>query len=155
MSHLGLDGHLKTIHSFGYTIDGRNPYARLIEVNGTLYGTTVAGGSYEYGTVYKIGLSGQEKVLYSFNIDGCPHARLTAVGDMLYGVSPGGDASPCDAVGAVFRISPTGDETTLHAFSTGKFGTGPSGTLVSTGGRLYGTTGGGSYGKGTVFSLQP
>lgn len=31
---------------------GGNPFAGLINVNGRLYGTTYAGGRYDYGTVY-------------------------------------------------------------------------------------------------------
>lgn len=36
--------------------DGANPVAspHLIDVNGTLYGTTVNGGAYGYGTVFSI-----------------------------------------------------------------------------------------------------
>ena len=34
--------------------DGNGPVAGVIEVNGTLYGTTEIGGAYGYGTVYSI-----------------------------------------------------------------------------------------------------
>src|SRR5580698_8339420 len=46
--------------------DGENPYAGLLNVNGTLYGTTVSGGANGDGTVFKITTSGTETVLYSF-----------------------------------------------------------------------------------------
>ena len=49
----GLESGLRPVlHSFGTgTGDGQNPYAGLINVNGTLYGTTTSGGS-GYGTVF-------------------------------------------------------------------------------------------------------
>ena len=39
---------------FGYPYDGSSPQARLIYVNGTLYGTTHDGGTHGYGTVYAL-----------------------------------------------------------------------------------------------------
>jgi uncharacterized repeat protein (TIGR03803 family) len=47
------------LHTFQGEPDGRNPQAGLIDVNGTLYGTTAYGGNGSlpfagFGTVYKI-----------------------------------------------------------------------------------------------------
>jgi hypothetical protein len=39
------------INSFGGATDGKFPAASLINVNGTLYGTTKFGGTHLYGTV--------------------------------------------------------------------------------------------------------
>lgn len=39
-------------HSFGTRGDGIYPRAALTDVDGTLYGTTLAGGAYNYGTVF-------------------------------------------------------------------------------------------------------
>src|SRR5579863_9883085 len=55
----------------GYPNDGAYPDAGLINVNGTLYGTTSNGGasgncSGGCGTVFKITTSGRETVLHSF-----------------------------------------------------------------------------------------
>lgn len=60
----------------GYPDDGAKPAAGLAEINGTLYGTTVFGGSGECGrggvgyigcgTVFAITTSGSETLLYSF-----------------------------------------------------------------------------------------
>jgi uncharacterized repeat protein (TIGR03803 family) len=45
------------IHNFtGSTADGAYPQADLINVNGTLYGTTVGGGEYDDGTVFSLSL---------------------------------------------------------------------------------------------------
>jgi uncharacterized repeat protein (TIGR03803 family) len=40
------------LHSFGGSGDGEFPYAGLINVNGTLYGTTTHGGAKNAGTVF-------------------------------------------------------------------------------------------------------
>jgi uncharacterized repeat protein (TIGR03803 family) len=34
--------------------DGNTPYAGLVDVKGVLYGTTVSGGTYNGGTIFKI-----------------------------------------------------------------------------------------------------
>jgi uncharacterized repeat protein (TIGR03803 family) len=48
-------GTLTVFHAFGQIGDGATPYARLIDVNGTLYGTTYYGGtSHGSGTVFAI-----------------------------------------------------------------------------------------------------
>jgi uncharacterized repeat protein (TIGR03803 family) len=42
------------LHSFGSSGDGARPYAGLINVNGTLYGTTLEGGANGDGTIFSI-----------------------------------------------------------------------------------------------------
>ena len=64
-------GTEKVLHSFSSPPDGALPAAPLIDVNGTLYGTTQYGGVHKNtcsgncGTVFSITPSGTEKVLYS------------------------------------------------------------------------------------------
>ena len=96
-------GTLTTLHSFcsqsgpGCT-DGSSPYAGLVQAtNGDFYGTTDGGGSYGYGTVFKITPSGTLTTLYSFcSQSGCtdgsgPYAGLvqdtngTFYGTTVYG----------------------------------------------------------------------
>ena len=80
--------------------DGSTPIANLIDVNGTLYGTTEYGGSYGYlaGTVFSLDLgTGTETVLYSFcRRTGCrdgnkPEAALLQVKGRLFGTTFSGD----------------------------------------------------------------
>ena len=53
--------------SFGGSTVGLNPTASLIDVQGTLYGTTTFGGSYGYGTVFSFDLNtGTYTAAYSF-----------------------------------------------------------------------------------------
>jgi uncharacterized repeat protein (TIGR03803 family) len=48
-------GTEKVLHDFSYGgSDGYYPTSNLINVNGTLYGTTAYGGTHGYGTVYAI-----------------------------------------------------------------------------------------------------
>lgn len=57
----------RIIHPFGRSAkDGANPSADLIDLKGTLYGTTVNGGAHNGGTVFSITTNGEERVLYSF-----------------------------------------------------------------------------------------
>jgi uncharacterized repeat protein (TIGR03803 family) len=154
--------------------DGRTPLAGVVfDANGNLYGTTLLGGAYGFGAVYKLSPGGNgewtEQVLYSFlganmgDGDG-PIAELVFDSNgNLYGTTyKGGDLD----VGVVFELSPSANgtwvETVLHSF-TGVDGDGrdPQGSLVvDTSGNIYGTTWYGGYhnkcgGCGMVFELTP
>src|SRR5580700_3202678 len=48
----------RVLYSFGDGADGHRPDARLIDVNGTFYGTTYAGGTHNAGTVFSISTTG-------------------------------------------------------------------------------------------------
>ena len=101
------DGSEKVLHSFGGG-DGEEPYAGLIAVKGSLYGTTAFGGSYDAGTVFSISTTGEETVLHSFGkgADGVrPIASLTDVNGTLFGTTSfGGAASTCgNGCGTVFQ----------------------------------------------------
>jgi len=74
------DGALTTLYSFcarSGCADGHDPFAGLIQAaDGALYGTTVAGGAYGRGTVFKITLAGTLTTLYSFCAQsGCADGR--------------------------------------------------------------------------------
>jgi uncharacterized repeat protein (TIGR03803 family) len=87
----------RIIHPFGHSAgDGKRPAAYLIDVKGTLYGTTMSGGSNNAGTVFSITTSGQETVLHSFGGPGdgvYPLAALLYVSGTLYGTTKYGGAS--------------------------------------------------------------
>jgi uncharacterized repeat protein (TIGR03803 family) len=82
------------LYSFaGGSGDGANPFAGLLNVNGTLYGTTEEGGAYGYGTVFKITRRGTETVLHSFGGSGDganPYAGLLKVNGTFYGTTARG-----------------------------------------------------------------
>jgi uncharacterized repeat protein (TIGR03803 family) len=150
-----------TLASFNGT-DGSNPYAGLVQAtNGDLYGTTVAGGAYNDGTVFKITPSGTLTTLYSFcSQAGCTDgaypsaaALVQATNGDLYGTTEYSE-------GTVFKITPSGTLTTLYSFCSQSGctdGANPiAGLVQATNGDLYGTTSeGGAYGGGTVFKITP
>lgn len=152
------------------TFNGRRgslPLAGLIDVGGTLYGTTDEGGAHGLGVVFRMTPSGKEKVLHSFGgpPDGAyPVASLIDVKGTLYGTTWFGGAYHCgsaDGCGTVFSITPSGKERVLHSFGNGADGVFPMAPLIKVKGTLYGTTNlGGAYcagagGCGTIFSITP
>ena len=158
---LTTTGKLHVLHSFADVIsDGANPTAGLINASGTLYGTTLYGGTYGSGTVFSITTGGTEQVLHSFGngSDGTkPTAALVNVHGTLYGTTVSGGSY---ALGTVFSITPGGTETVLHSFGNGNDGKQSQAGLVDLNGKLYGTTYGGGKagcggGCGTVFSITP
>jgi uncharacterized repeat protein (TIGR03803 family) len=162
---LTTGGIEKVLHSFGKEGDGAYPSSALINVSGTLYGTTIFGGAYGYGTIFSITTGGAEKVVYSFRgqPDGSnPVASLIDVGGTLYGTTAqGGKYCASGGCGTVFSITTGGTEKVLHNFGTGTDGFLPSAQLTNVKGTLYGTTlEGGAYTCnasppecGTVFSV--
>jgi uncharacterized repeat protein (TIGR03803 family) len=175
-----MTGMEKVLHAFtGYCqgcTDGANPVSGLIDVNGTLYGTTLGGGVgyplYDCcGTIYRISKAGKYEVLYRFCksgssgsscLDGSsPNAGLIDVNGTLYGATVGGGKH---GAGTVFSISTSGKEKVLYSFTGGSDGLWPYGTLIDVNGRLYGTTYAGGSGNclvnsqragcGTVYSVS-
>src|SRR5579862_5833582 len=153
----------KVVYTFAGAPDGDSPQAGLIDVGGTLYGTTAYGGSKTpcnahaglCGTVFSITLpSGTEKVLHSFGYgaDGAdPVASLIEVKGRLYGTTMRGGAYN---EGTVFSITTSDTEKVLHSFHATD-GAYPVGSLISVKGNFYGTTmGGGANGQGTVFTIE-
>ncbi len=162
-------GEETVLYSFkGGSGDGDGPQAALINVKGTLYGTTSYGGAYcgqaGCGTVFAVTRSGKESVLHSFGGSGdgtFPQAALFNVNGTLYGTTEEGGAN-CGATGCgtIFSITTSGKETVLHSFGAGTDGVDPLAGLVNVKGTLYGTTWAGGAnctsngGCGTVFSLS-
>jgi uncharacterized repeat protein (TIGR03803 family) len=162
-------GALTTLHTFDFT-DGAYPEAALMQaIDGNLYGTTSNGGSTTCfgstngcGTVFEITPSGTLTVLHTFEdyySDGAyPSGRLLQATDgNLYGTNGGGVMGG----GTIFKISPSGNLTTVYNLGTPPGPLGPvAGLVQATNGIFYGTTleGGTSTacyeGCGTVFSLS-
>ncbi len=144
--------------SFTGTPTGAKPYAGVVlDSHGNIYGTTYDGGTYGFGTVFKLDTSGNLTALYSFGLisnDGkYPEASVVLDSEgNLYGTTTKGGTY---GDGTVFEINTVGNETVLHSFGATKDGKTPYGALVfDTHGNLYGTTyGGGVKGHGTVFKL--
>ncbi len=172
LSQAALGQTYTVIHNFTGGADGAYGYVGLTpDRSGNFYGTAWAGGSYGYGTVFKLSHSGSGWVLttlYSFaggNDGATPWGRLALAQDgTLYGTTAYGGAS-CGC-GTVFHLrpSPTArrtavapwNETVIHRF-IGSDGEMPLADLTfDSAGNIYGTTfGGGNDGNGVIYELTP
>jgi uncharacterized repeat protein (TIGR03803 family) len=157
---LDASGHETVLYRFGsHAGDGTNPSSGLLQDGaGNLYGTTLNGGAFGLGTVFKLNEQGMT-VLHSFsgNPDGkFPGAalfRLPEPDGMIYGTTAFGGAND---YGTVFSLDKSGNETVVHSFTAGDSG-GPGdnlGALLRAPGqgilRLYATTEGVTYGPPAV-----
>jgi uncharacterized repeat protein (TIGR03803 family) len=162
---------LYTFCSLANCSDGEGPQASLIfDHAGNLYGTTVGGGAYRAGTVFKLTPNSDgrwtESVLHSFTGTDGQSPQADVIFDQagnLYGTtSEGGNLSYCNGYGCgtVFKLAPNPDgswtESMLHNF-TGTDGLSPHARVIfDQAGNLYGTTSyGGPYQGGSVFELTP
>ena len=146
-----------TLYSFSGGNDGSGPLAGLILSGNTLYGTAAYGGSSGKGTVFSVNTDGTGfTTLHSFsggNDGAAPAAVLVLSGNTLYGTAEDGGSL---GNGTVFSVNTDGTGfTTLHSFSGGSDGGQPRAGLIISGNTLYGTAySGGSWGAGTVFSVN-
>ena len=151
------NGTLTTVASFNYSVNGGYPYAALVQgTDGNFYGTTEAGGTSGYGTVFRMTTNGTLTTLVSFNYSGnggYPLAGLILGTDgNFYGTTEAGGAS---GYGTAFSVTTNGALTTLASFNYSVNGGYPyAGLLLGADGNFYGTTeAGGAGGKGTLFCL--
>ena len=99
------------LYRFAGGSDGLGPTANLIfDGQGNLYGTTVRGGDFDWGTVFELTPGGTETVLYSFSggTDGGYPATGLIIDSQgkLYGTTEfGGSAAAPGGFGIVFQIS--------------------------------------------------
>ncbi len=142
---------LSILHHFrGGKPDGSKPYAPLLFArDGNLYGTTRFGGASWAGTVFRINPNGANyKVLYNFALPKgiWPLGPLAQGNDgNLYGATFSGGTNRADSSsGTLYKLTPQGVHTTLHAFDSIKafaHGAGPAtGVTLDSDGNLYGAT---------------
>jgi len=159
----------RRVYSFTGGLDGRDPATHLtFDSAGNVYGTTAAGGDFDFGTVFKLTPTGDtwvQTVIYSFSggNDGLdPHGGVVIGPDgSLYGTTvAGGNAGICaaDGCGVVYKLTLEGDQwfqTTIYNFKGDKDGGGPGSRVVfDAAGRLFGSTpNGGTHSAGTIFML--
>jgi uncharacterized repeat protein (TIGR03803 family) len=143
--------------------DGAYPQGDLtFDQAGNIYGTTINGGSADWGVVYSLTRSGggwTQSLLYQAGHDGDGQYPWGGIAfdssGNLYGTfsqtGPGG-------YGSVYKLARSGSgwvETLIHSFTFhGNDGAAPQGGLISdAAGNLYGTTVHDATGGGTVFEL--
>jgi uncharacterized repeat protein (TIGR03803 family) len=160
------------LYSFAGGTDGANPVAGVtLDAKGNLYGTTSAGGTSAYGTVFQLAkvvvpstTSAQlkyvwkESILHNFTHqdDGdVPYAGLIFDGaGNLYGGATGGGAN---SGGTIFELSPSGEGwnfTVLYSLPGWDI-SGPFASLfLDSSGNIWGATHcDGTYEAGTVYEL--
>lgn len=116
--------------------------------NGTLYGTTYAGGTNSYGSIFRLNSDGSlYTVIHSFSAaDTGPSSLIQGRDGELYGTT----------LQTVFRFDPTsGNYNILHTFTGAPDGSVAFGKLIQANdGALYGTTYfGGTNSEGCVFKV--
>jgi uncharacterized repeat protein (TIGR03803 family) len=156
-------GTLNVVFSFNATALGPfSPFSGLtLGTDGDFYGTTQGGGSSDDGTIFKITPAGSLTVLHSFTglADGYTPKSPPVEGTdgNFYGTAIRGANSACgNGCGTVYKITPSGNFTTLYPFDF-THGATPWGPLVQgTDGNFYGTTAAGGTGSGgVVFKITP
>jgi len=150
------------LYQFSGGSDGDIPNGGVVfDHSGNLFGTTLSGGSNNFGTVFQLTPSGSgwtQKVLYSFqdSLDGSePNAGvLFDSSGNLYGTTIFGGAGDG---GTVFQLTPSGGNWTLSVVYGLTGNAGPFGNLsLDAAGNLYGTTyQDGAYVVGSGFKLTP
>jgi hypothetical protein len=146
--------------------NGQQPLSGVVaDAAGDLFGTTVYGGDFGFGTAYELvnngGGSYTQNVLVSFDFDGIngaePNAGLLIdVDGNVFGTTQFGGVNN-DGYGTVFELVNNGGNyslTTLVSFD-GTNGYDPSSNLIAdAAGNLFGTTyWGGASNAGTVFEV--
>ncbi len=172
LTHKGSGWVLSELYSFQSGNGGNTPIGGVtIGRDGNLYGTTVGGGQYGNGTVYKLSppptvckailCPWTETVLYHFTggaDGGAPDDAVIfdSAGNLYGSASYGGTANS----GVVFKLTRYGSnwgESVLYSFAGTPDGWGPwSSVSFDSNGNLYGTTlFGGTADAGAVYQLSP
>jgi uncharacterized repeat protein (TIGR03803 family) len=145
----------------GSSSGGGGPHGSLIQSGTTLYGTTLWGGTYGRGAIFRMETNNSNfSLLHSFTGgaaggDSPYGTTLVLAGSTLYGMTQSGGSS---GGGTVFKVGTNGSSfTLLHSFAGGNNdGLQPMcGTLVLSGSLLYGMTTSGGIGNtnGIVFQI--
>jgi uncharacterized repeat protein (TIGR03803 family) len=152
-----------TLHTFAGP-EGETPAAPLVQgADGLLYGAAAHGGDFSVlapdggGTIFRTDVAGDLTTVHLFNgLDGAvPTGVVQGRDGMLYGTTTYGGAPATSSLapgnGTIFRLSPSGDFSTLFVFPGGERGFRPGPLTQGSDGALYGTAVGGQ----TLYALLP
>jgi uncharacterized repeat protein (TIGR03803 family) len=137
--------------------NGKNPWGSLVSDGTYLYGMTSQGGTYNWGTIFKIKPDGSGFVKirdFGWSPDGSsPYGSLLYDGTFLYGMTFGAGSI---GYGTIFKIKPDGTGyVRLLDFAGTSNGAQPMGSLIFDGTYLYGMTNeGGVNNMGTIFKIK-
>jgi len=154
-------GKLSTIHNFCSQVgckDGEYPLSTLVwGYDGNLYGTTYGDqGEGRLGTIFRVTPAGSLTTLHTFctqAIDSCmdgygPNGLVHVYDGNFYGTTQAGGTH---GAGTIFKLTPTGELTTMYNFDGMEAGTPMGGALIQANdGNLYGT----SNAPNTIFKMS-
>jgi uncharacterized repeat protein (TIGR03803 family) len=84
-------GQFTVLYSFPGGESGANPYADLnLDQQGNIFGVTYTGGAHDFGTIFKLDTSGNEKILHNFGEEGegvHPSGVIIDASGILYGTT--------------------------------------------------------------------
>ena len=150
-------GTYTVLRHLSYATDGTNPRGHLVQgKDSAFYGITYGGGSFGYGTIFKITTAGVFTVLRHMNRPtdgGQSYSSLVEGKDgNLYGITYAGGTLD---YGTIFKITKAGVFTVLKNLNATTDGSYPQGDLMqATDGNLYGSCyTGGTFGNGTIFKI--
>jgi uncharacterized repeat protein (TIGR03803 family) len=160
---LQAGGSFTVLYTFPYPAHRQTPTrpesGLVRDPAGNLYGTTQLGGTAGIGAVYMLSPAGTLSTLYSFPGGGLPQSgpvffNAGVIRDSagnLYGTTPYASAG-----GMVYKLSASGQGTTLFNFTGAPGGTEPkTGVTRDSAGNLYGTTSfGGAANAGVVYKVD-
>ena len=167
LSRVGSGWSMMPLYNFSGQEDGASPWAGVVAgPDGSLYGTTKAGGHFGAGVVYKLQppptacksviCYWKETVLYNFGNEGADpqgHLVFDQAGN-LYGTTVlGGGAG----LGTLWELIPSKGLTVVHSFTGGSDGSEPvGGVVLDQAGNLYGVTAvGGTSDLGVAYEFSP
>lgn len=141
-------GSLTVLHYFNGQSDGSSPRGGLIlGTDGNFYGTTIQGGKYDNGTLFKVTPGGNLTTIYNFSNQGedgyGPGSGVIQGSDgAFYGTTFDGGANECNDMncGTVFKVTSDGKLTTLHSFNFTDGANPLGGLMQGKDGAFYGTT---------------
>ncbi len=163
-------GPFRLLYGFTGETGGEYPSTELVfDATGSLFGTTVLGGTWNTGTVFELKNSPnswRHSVLHHFTggtDGGQPYGGVTVGqhGELFGTTVIGGTGGSCpeDGCGLVYQLTKGKrgwHETVIHDFA-GADGSGPgAGVTMDENGDLFGMTPtGGAYGFGVIYELAP
>ena len=117
------NGVVSVLYNFSGNTGGANPSGGLVQAtDGNLYGTTSAGGTHGFGTIFRISTTGKFKTLYSFSAavgENPSAAPMQRTSGLFYGSLPFGSKY---GYGAIYSLDMGLAPFVAFVLPTGKVG---------------------------------
>ena len=140
--------------------NGLEPVGGLFrDPEGAIYGTTVGGGEYGYGTIFKLDTSNNLTVLHSFDLASAgryPSTRLVPINGTLYGTT---EVFNCIEIieggcGVIYSLNSVNRYSVIYGFTDEADGASPGDLVRDADGNLYGDAYWNGVNLGTIFKVD-